>query len=128
LVVKIAFVPGGPDDVSVWLDPNLNLSEAGQPTAPAGILADASFDNIHARAGDNTASATFSNIVISATSPFAGAPQGTLQIQGNQLSWTGAGTLQQAAKVTGSWGDSANQSNPQTLATTNAAQFYRLRH
>jgi hypothetical protein len=32
-----------------------------------------------------------------------------------------------APTVTGSWTDSANQANPQTLSTTNSAQFFRLR-
>jgi hypothetical protein len=127
-VVKIAFVAGGPDNVSVWLDPNLSLAESGQTNAPVGILADASFDNIHVRAGNNTASASYSNIVISATSPFAASvPPGSLSIQGKQLSWTGAGVLQEASAVTGPWTDSSNQSNPQTLTTTSAAHFYRLR-
>ena len=38
-------------------------------TLPLGLLADASFDNIHIRAGNGSAAATYSNIVISATSP-----------------------------------------------------------
>jgi hypothetical protein len=45
----------------------------------------------------------------------------------NQLSWTSTGTLQSAPAVTGPWTDSANQANPQTLSTTNLAQFFRLR-
>jgi hypothetical protein len=127
-VVKTVFMAGAPDNVSVWLDPNLSLTEAGQPHPPVGILADVAFDNIHVRAGNNTASASYSNIVISAASPFAaGVPPGVLSIQGKQLSWTSVGVLEEAPTVTGPWTDAANQSNPQTLSTTNAAQFYRLR-
>lgn len=129
LVIKTVFVAGGADNVSVWLDPNLSLTESGQANAPQGILADASFDNIHVRAGNDSASASYSNIVISATSPFAASvPQGVLSLQGSQLSWTSVGVLQQAPAVSGPWTDAADQSNPQILATTNAAQFYRLRH
>jgi hypothetical protein len=128
LVVKTVFVADGADNVSVWLDPNLSLTESAQANAPLGLLADASFDNIHIRAGNGSAAATYSNIMISATSPFAaGVPQGVLSLQGNQLSWTSVGILQQAPAVAGPWTDAANQANPQILSTTNAAQFYRLR-
>ncbi|HZI33414.1 MAG TPA: hypothetical protein VFF11_13825, partial [Candidatus Binatia bacterium] len=58
--------------------------------------------------------------------PSAVAP-GLLTIQNGQLSWTGGGTLQNAPAVTGPWTDAADQSNPQALSTTNAAEFYRLR-
>lgn len=127
-VIKTVFVAGGPDNVSVWLDPNLAVTESGQTNAPQGILADVTFDNIHLRAGNDAASATYSNIIISATSPFAASvPQGVLTLQGNQLSWTSIGVLQAAPAVNGPWADAANQVNPQTLFTTNAAQFYRLR-
>jgi len=128
LVIKTVFVAGSADNVSVWLDPNLNLTESGQVNAPQGILADASFDSIHLRAGNGSAFATYSNILISAVSPFAASvPQGVLSIQSNQLSWTSVGVLQEAPAVSGPWTDAANQTNPQILSTTNTAQFYRLR-
>lgn len=127
-VVKTVYVAGGPDNISVWLDPNLSLTENGQFPAPTGILADASFDSIHLRAGNDSASATYSNIIITTVSPFAVNPvQAVLSINGGQLSWTSAGVLQQAQAVTGPWTDAANQSNPQALNATNAAMFYRLR-
>jgi len=127
-VIKTTYVAGGPDNVSVWLDPDLTQTESGQTNAPSGILADVSFDNIHLRAGNDSAQATYSNIVLSTTSPFAiSAVPSVLSIQGNQLSWTSSGVLQQAPVVTGPWTDAGNQLNPQTLVMTNATQFYRLR-
>ena len=42
------------------------------------------------------------------------------------LSWTGTGTLQEAASVTGPWTNSANQANPQTTPATGAAKYYRI--
>lgn len=42
------------------------------------------------------------------------------------LSWTGSGTLQEAASVSGPWTASSNQANPQTTPSTGAAKFYRL--
>jgi len=43
------------------------------------------------------------------------------------ISWTGSGTLQEATSVTGPWGASANQTNPQTIAATGGAKFYRIK-
>jgi len=127
-VVKTVYVAAGADNVSVWLDPNLSLSESGQANPPQAILCDASFDNIHLRAGNGSASATFSNIVISTSSPFAGVVlPPVLNIQAGHLSWSGgSGVLQEALSVSGPWTNSLNQSNPQTLNMTNAAMFYRL--
>jgi hypothetical protein len=42
------------------------------------------------------------------------------------LQWTGTGTLEEAANVTGPWSTSANQSNPQVIPMA-ASEFYRLR-
>jgi len=42
------------------------------------------------------------------------------------LSWTGTGTLQEAASVTGPWTNSANQANPQTTPAAGAAKYYRI--
>jgi len=43
-----------------------------------------------------------------------------------EISWTGAGTLQEADAVTGAWSDSANANNPHVVPPTMAAKFYRL--
>lgn len=43
------------------------------------------------------------------------------------LSWTGGGTLEEAAAVTGPWTTSASQANPQTVPATGVAKSYRLR-
>jgi hypothetical protein len=93
------------------------------------------FDNIHLRAGNGSAEAEYENVVFAATAQGIGfAPPvtpGKLNIQNVsgsiQLSWTSIGTLQAAPLVTGPWSDFPNQSNPQTLSITNAAQFFRLR-
>jgi len=42
------------------------------------------------------------------------------------LSWSGAGTLQEAASLTGSWTTSASQANPQTINPT-SSKFYRMK-
>jgi hypothetical protein len=41
------------------------------------------------------------------------------------ISWTGTGTLQEAAAITGPWAASPSQANPQTVAAT-GTKFYRL--
>ena len=91
-----------------------------------------SFDNIHLRAGDGSAFAEFTNIIVAATAPEVGfsaaTPPGLLSINSNhQLSWTGDGTLQSAPAVNGPWTDFENQNNPQVLSTTDSAQFFRLK-
>jgi len=42
------------------------------------------------------------------------------------LSWTGAGTLEEATSINGTWSTSANQTNPQTVPTTGPMKFYRI--
>jgi hypothetical protein len=51
----------------------------------------------------------------------------TLSAGSVTISWTGAGTLEEAASVAGPWGDSANQTNPQSVPTTGGQKFYRIR-
>jgi hypothetical protein len=46
---------------------------------------------------------------------------------GITISWTGSGTLQQADAITGPWTGAPSQSNPQTVALTGTARFYRVR-
>jgi hypothetical protein len=44
------------------------------------------------------------------------------------ISWTGAGTLEAADSMTGTWSLATSQANPQTVIPTGAAMFFRLRH
>lgn len=44
-----------------------------------------------------------------------------------QLSWTGTGSLEESASVTGPWNKSSSQTNPQALTPSGAAKFYRVR-
>jgi hypothetical protein len=103
-----------------------------QPQAPVTLSDDNTFDNIRLGCGFNNASATFSNIVMAATSADVGFPVPTAVMSitksgGNtSLSWTSTGTLQEALIVTGPWTVSANQANPQVLNATNQTTFYRL--
>ena len=43
------------------------------------------------------------------------------------ISWTGAGTLEEATAITGPWSNSANQNNPQSVPATGSGKFYRIR-
>jgi hypothetical protein len=51
----------------------------------------------------------------------------TIDANAVTISWTGAGTLEQADSVLGPWSDAPDQSNPQTVPTTVPARFYRVR-
>jgi len=42
------------------------------------------------------------------------------------ISWTGSGTLQEATSLGGSWSNSSNQNNPQTVPATSGNKFYRI--
>ncbi len=42
------------------------------------------------------------------------------------ISWTGAGTLEEATTLTGPWEPSANQNNPQTVPPADDGKFYRV--
>jgi hypothetical protein len=46
---------------------------------------------------------------------------------GNEISWTGTGTLEQSDTVIGPWSAAPSQNNPQNVPTTSGAKFYRLR-
>lgn len=129
MVVKSVYSSNAPTAETIWLDPDFTKSESTQPQAPLTLSMDNTFDNIRLRCGRGSAFAEFTNIVVAATATEVGfAPEPPLvSLQGLNLSWTGAGTLQQASAVTGPWTDSANQSNPQIIVTTNSAMFYRLR-
>ena len=68
IVVRIDYQNGAPANETVWLDPDFTQTEANQPQAPVTLSDDNTFDNIHLRCGFNDASATYSNIIIAATS------------------------------------------------------------
>lgn len=130
-VIKSVYASNAPTAVSIWLDPDFSKSLGSQPQAPTTASLDNTFNQIRVRCGNGSTYAEFTNIVISATVQDIGFPAavlpGMLSIQNGQLSWTGGGTLQNAPAVTGPWNDAVDQSNPQALSTTNAAEFYRLR-
>ncbi len=117
--------------MKIWLDPDFSKSESNQPVPPTTVTGDNTFNNVRLRVGQGSAYAGFSNIVIAATAPEVGfaaqPPAARLKIVGGNLSWISTGTLEEAPTVAGPWTDSANQANPQVLATTNTARFYRLR-
>jgi hypothetical protein len=136
IVVKTVYAPNANDAIKVWLDPDFSKSENSQPNAPLSFTANNSFNNVRLRAGNGTAYASFTNIIMAATAPQVGfaasqAP-GTLTIQSAganvNISWTSTGTLEEAPSVTGPWTDSANQNNPQSRPSTGPATFFRLRH
>lgn len=135
MVVKSVYSANANTAETIWLDPDFTKSEANQPQAPLTISMDNTFNNIRLRCGNGGAFAEFTNVVIAATAPEVGfavqPPTAVLSIQnsgGNvNLSWTSTGTLEEALAVTGPWTDAVNQANPQVLATTNSARFFRLR-
>jgi len=135
MVVKTEFVPNADDNITIWLDPDFEVAEGAQPNAPVTFAANNSFDSVHLRAGNGSAYAQFTNIVVGATAPDVGFPEtvppALLSIQllgGNvDISWSGAGILQEAPSITGTWVDSGDQSNPQSRPATNSAQFFRIK-
>jgi hypothetical protein len=134
MVTRVDYAPGGNAAVKVWLDPDFSQTEASQPNAPLTLSMNNTFNNIRLRCGNGSAFANFTNIIIAATATEVGfgahRPTAIMNITASggstSLSWISTGTLQEAPAVTGPWMDSANQTNPQVLATTNSAIFYRL--
>jgi hypothetical protein len=136
LVIKTVYATNSNDQVEVWLDPDFTKTEGNQAIWPALTLTmNNTFDNINLRCGNGSAFAEFTNIVIAATATGVGfaaqSPVAKMSVINSggvpNLSWTSIGTLQQAPAVTGPWTDSANQANPQVMATTNSVTFFRLR-
>jgi hypothetical protein len=68
IVARIDYQNGAPANETVWLDPDFTQTEANQPQAPVTLTADNTFDNVHLRSGFSDATATYSNIIIAATS------------------------------------------------------------
>lgn len=136
IVVKTVYAAGSDDAIKVWLDPDFTKSENNQPNAPLTFTANNSFNNVRLRTGNGTAFASFTNIVMAATGTQVGfatpAAPGLLSIQSSganvNISWTSAGTLEEAPSIAGPWTDSANQNNPQSRPSTGPAMFFRVRH
>ncbi len=72
IVVRTEYIPGSNDVVKVWLDPDFALSEGNQPNAPFTLDMNASFNNIRLRCGNNTANATWTNIIVATTATGVG--------------------------------------------------------
>jgi hypothetical protein len=68
IVVEINYKDGTVANETVWLDPDFTQTEANQPQSPVTLTEDNTFDNVHLRSGFNDATATYSNIIIAATS------------------------------------------------------------
>jgi hypothetical protein len=129
-VIKSVYAANAPTAESIWLDPDFTKTLANQPQAPTTTSLNNTFNQIRVRCGNGSTFAEFTNIVMAASAADLGFPPsvapGLLSIQNGQLSWTGEGTLQTARAVTGPWTEAVDQTNPQVLSTTNAAEFYRL--
>lgn len=68
IVYKVSYNAGGNDSVTVWLNPNLSLTEAEQnPALVTTFQANATFTEIHLREGGGGAGWTYSNIAIADT-------------------------------------------------------------
>lgn len=72
VVEKIVYAQGQNAAVSIWLDPDFTKTEGNQPNAPYTLTCNDTFDSILLRTGNGTTTATFSNIVIGATSTQVG--------------------------------------------------------
>ena len=113
MVERIDYSPGGNATVNIWLDPDFTQTEANQPNAPYTLSMDDTFDSILLRTGNGTTSATFSNIVIAATSADAGfvpptIPQFLGFIPGQDASSAPTNTPISVEVLLGSYGISTN--------------------
>jgi hypothetical protein len=75
IVVEIEYQIEANAIVNVWLDPDFTQTVANQPNPPVQLSFDNTFDQIHLRCGNGTASATWTNIIMAATSADVGFPQ-----------------------------------------------------
>jgi hypothetical protein len=151
IVVQIDYEDGTVANETVWLDPDFTQTEANQPQASVTLSDDNTFDNIRLRCGFNDASATFSNIVMAATSAQVGfQPASPPRIMNINLSGTslsisatngaagGSWTLLQSTNLalplsqwqtncTGNFDSSGNLSTGITNTATNRQEFYLLK-
>jgi hypothetical protein len=79
IVLRVDFNSGANDSITVWLNPNLSLTEAAQSASlTTNFFANATFNNIYLREGDdgdlvnNAAGWAFSDIAIAENSTDAG--------------------------------------------------------
>ena len=73
IVFRIDYVPGGDDNVTVWLNPNLSLTEASQPASlRTTFAANASFNELRLREGAGGAGWTFSDMAVATSGTEAG--------------------------------------------------------
>jgi hypothetical protein len=131
MVIRSVYSSNNPTVETIWLDPDFTKSLNSQPQQPLSVSLNNTFNQVRLRCGNGSTFAEYTNIVISANATDLGFPvsvtPGPLSIQNGQLSWINGGVLQGAPALTGPWSDVANQANPQPLAPTNAAGFFRLR-
>ena len=72
-VIRVDFNSGANDNITVWLNPNLSLTEAAQnPALTTTFTADANFDTIYLREGGNGSGWTFSDFAIAEYATDAG--------------------------------------------------------
>ena len=82
IVVRIDYQIEANANVSVWLDPDFTQTEVNQPNPPVQLSFNNTFDQIHLRCGNGSASATWTNIIMAATSADVGfAPPVIAQFQ-----------------------------------------------
>lgn len=73
IVIKIDFVAGANDNVTVWLNPNLTLTEAAQSASLTTYLSgDCTFNNVQLREFGQGSGWNFSNIAIADSSTSTG--------------------------------------------------------
>jgi hypothetical protein len=72
IVARIDYQAGGNANVNVWLDPDFTKTEFDQPNSPVQISINNTFDQVHLRCGNGSANATWTNIIMGATSTDVG--------------------------------------------------------
>ncbi|HZI33345.1 MAG TPA: hypothetical protein VFF11_13470, partial [Candidatus Binatia bacterium] len=71
-VVRVDYSAGGDASAKVWLDPDFAQTEAGQPNPPLELTLNNMFNNVRLRCGFAPAVASYSNVIMSATSAGVG--------------------------------------------------------
>lgn len=73
IVFRVDFVNGGNDNITVWLNPNLSLTEAAQSSSlTTTFQANATFNEIHLREGGGGGGWTFSDIAVAGSGTDSG--------------------------------------------------------